>query len=161
MTEDIQPFMAAMRAEGRLGGILPGMQELVRRIGDDERRHMAWGTSTCRRHVAADDADWTVFEHRMNELIPMALLGNCRQRALVFIGEIVLELQRNPGSASRRKSTRNNGVSGAFASARGGQPGGGYSVFLLALVSAVSLLPTHTVLALQNSRIPRPANSRP
>ncbi|MGB8792011.1 MAG: R2-like ligand-binding oxidase, partial [Mycobacterium sp.] len=23
-------------------GILPGMQELVRRIGDDERRHMAW-----------------------------------------------------------------------------------------------------------------------
>jgi len=36
--------------------ILPGMQELVRRIGDDERRHMAWGTFTCRRHVAADDA---------------------------------------------------------------------------------------------------------
>ncbi len=28
-------------------GILPGMQELVRRIGDDERRHMAWGTFTC------------------------------------------------------------------------------------------------------------------
>ena len=24
-------------------------------IGDDERRHMAWGTFTCRRHVAADD----------------------------------------------------------------------------------------------------------
>ena len=39
-------------------GILPGMQELVRRIGDDERRHMAWGTFTCRRHVAADDANW-------------------------------------------------------------------------------------------------------
>lgn len=54
-------------------GILPGMQELVRRIGDDERRHMAWGTFTCRRHVAADDANWTVFESRMNELIPMAL----------------------------------------------------------------------------------------
>ncbi|CAM3229127.1 ribonucleotide-diphosphate reductase subunit beta [Mycobacterium intermedium] len=54
-------------------GILPGMQELVRRIGDDERRHMAWGTFTCRRHVAADDANWTVFETRMNELIPMAL----------------------------------------------------------------------------------------
>ena len=36
-------------------GILPGMQELVRRIGDAERRHMAWGTFTCRRHVAADD----------------------------------------------------------------------------------------------------------
>ena len=54
-------------------GILPGMQELVRRIGDDERRHMAWGTFTCRRHIAADDANWTVFENRMNELIPMAL----------------------------------------------------------------------------------------
>lgn len=54
-------------------GILPGMQELVRRIGDDERRHMAWGTFTCRRHVAADDANWTVFENRMNELIPLAL----------------------------------------------------------------------------------------
>jgi ribonucleoside-diphosphate reductase beta chain len=54
-------------------GILPGMQELVRRIGDDERRHMAWGTFTCRRHVAAEDANWTVFENRMNELIPLAL----------------------------------------------------------------------------------------
>jgi ribonucleoside-diphosphate reductase beta chain len=54
-------------------GILPGMQELVRRIGDDERRHMAWGTFTCRRHVAADDANWTMFETRMNELIPLAL----------------------------------------------------------------------------------------
>jgi ribonucleoside-diphosphate reductase beta chain len=54
-------------------GILPGMQQLVRRIGDDERRHMAWGTFTCRRHVAADDANWAVFETRMNELIPVAL----------------------------------------------------------------------------------------
>jgi ribonucleoside-diphosphate reductase beta chain len=52
-------------------GILPGMQELVARIGDDERRHMAWGTFTCRRHVAADDANWTVFESRMTELIPL------------------------------------------------------------------------------------------
>ena len=54
-------------------GILPGMQQLIRHIGDDERRHMAWGTFTCRRHVAADDANWTVFEDRMNELIPLAL----------------------------------------------------------------------------------------
>jgi ribonucleoside-diphosphate reductase beta chain len=53
--------------------ILRGMQELVRRIGDDERRHMAWGTFTCRPHVAADDANWTVFETRMNDLIPLAL----------------------------------------------------------------------------------------
>lgn len=54
-------------------GILPGMQQLVRHIGDDERRHMAWGTFTCRRHIAADDANWEVFETRMNELIPLAL----------------------------------------------------------------------------------------
>ena len=53
--------------------ILPGMQQLVSHIGDDERRHMAWGTFTCRRHVAAEDANWTVFEDRMNELIPLAL----------------------------------------------------------------------------------------
>jgi ribonucleoside-diphosphate reductase beta chain len=49
------------------------MQELVRRIGDDERRHMAWGTFTCRRHVAGDDANWAVFESRMMELIPTAV----------------------------------------------------------------------------------------
>ncbi|MFY2859243.1 R2-like ligand-binding oxidase [Mycobacterium sp. THU-M104] len=54
-------------------GILPGMQQLVRHIRDDERRHMAWGTFTCRRHIAADDANWEVFETRMNELIPLAL----------------------------------------------------------------------------------------
>src|SRR6202042_3347111 len=54
-------------------GILPGMQELIRRIGDDERRHMAWGTFTCRRHVAADDSNWDVFETHMNELMPLGL----------------------------------------------------------------------------------------
>lgn len=52
-------------------GILPGMQQLVRRIGDDERRHMAWGTFTCRRHIAADDANWEIFETKMNELIQL------------------------------------------------------------------------------------------
>lgn len=54
-------------------GILPGMQELVRRIGDDERRHMAWGTFTCRRHVAADDSLWDLVQQRMGELLPHAL----------------------------------------------------------------------------------------
>jgi ribonucleoside-diphosphate reductase beta chain len=53
--------------------IFPGMRQLVRCISDDERRHMAWGTFTCRRHVAADDANWTVFEKRMKELIPLAV----------------------------------------------------------------------------------------
>lgn len=54
-------------------GIFPGMQELIKRIGDDERRHMAWGTFTCRRHVAADDSLWTAVTDRMTELMPMAL----------------------------------------------------------------------------------------
>jgi ribonucleoside-diphosphate reductase beta chain len=63
-------------------GILPGMQELVRRIGDDERRHMAWGTFTCRRHVAADDANWDVFESRMNDLMPLALDATAQGFAL-------------------------------------------------------------------------------
>ncbi len=63
-------------------GILPGMQELVRRIGDDERRHMAWGTFTCRRHVAADDANWGVFETRMNDLMPLALEATVQGFAL-------------------------------------------------------------------------------
>ncbi|SDN38168.1 R2-like ligand-binding oxidase [Allokutzneria albata] len=54
-------------------GIMPGMQELVKRIGDDERRHMAWGTFTCRRHVAADDRNWQVVQDRMGELLPHAL----------------------------------------------------------------------------------------
>jgi ribonucleoside-diphosphate reductase beta chain len=34
---------------------------------------MAWGTFTCRRHVAADDRNWDVFENRMNELMPLGL----------------------------------------------------------------------------------------
>src|SRR6202020_13429 len=63
-------------------GILPGMQELVRRIGDDERRHMAWGTFTCRRHVAADDANWGVLESRMTELMPLALDATAQSFAL-------------------------------------------------------------------------------
>jgi ribonucleoside-diphosphate reductase beta chain len=73
-------------------GILPGMQELVQRIGDDERRHMAWGTFTCRRHVAADDANWTVFETRMNELIPLALRNTEEAFALYDADNIPFDL---------------------------------------------------------------------
>lgn len=53
--------------------ILPGMQQLIGHIADDERRHMAWGTFTCRRHIAADDSLWDVAGERMGELLPMAL----------------------------------------------------------------------------------------
>ena len=54
-------------------GILPGMQRIIKFIGDDERRHMAWGTFTCRRHVAADDSLWEAVGVRMGELMPLAL----------------------------------------------------------------------------------------
>jgi ribonucleoside-diphosphate reductase beta chain len=54
-------------------GILPGMHKIIKHIGDDERRHMAWGTFTCRRHVAVDDAMWQVVTDRMAELMPLAL----------------------------------------------------------------------------------------
>ena len=48
------------------------MQQLIKHIGDDERRHMAWGTFTCRRHVAADDRLWQVVQDRMGELMGLA-----------------------------------------------------------------------------------------
>jgi ribonucleoside-diphosphate reductase beta chain len=54
-------------------GILPGMQKIIKHIGDDERRHMAWGTFTCRRHVAADDALWEAVDERMQELLVPAM----------------------------------------------------------------------------------------
>ena len=54
-------------------GILPGMRTLIRMISTDERRHMAWGTYTCRRLVAADDALADVAVTRMSELMPLAL----------------------------------------------------------------------------------------
>lgn len=53
--------------------ILPGMRTLISHIAEDERRHMAWGTFTCRRHVAADDSLWQVVNERMEELLPLAL----------------------------------------------------------------------------------------
>lgn len=53
--------------------ILPGMQQLIKYIGDDERRHMAWGTFTCRRHVAADERNWDVADERMQELLEPAM----------------------------------------------------------------------------------------
>jgi len=54
-------------------GILPGMRQVIKHIGADERRHMAWGTFTCRRHVAADDALWDAVDERMQELLVPAM----------------------------------------------------------------------------------------
>jgi ribonucleoside-diphosphate reductase beta chain len=96
--------------------ILPGMQELVQRIGDDERRHMAWGTFTCRRHVAADDANWNVFETRMNELIPL-VLQTTEQGYSMYDGTIPfgLEMEESRQYASDKGMRR----FGTISSARG------------------------------------------
>jgi ribonucleoside-diphosphate reductase beta chain len=53
--------------------ILPGMQELVRRVVEDERRHLVWATHTCRRLVAADDGLWAVAQQQVADLLPAAL----------------------------------------------------------------------------------------
>jgi ribonucleoside-diphosphate reductase beta chain len=53
--------------------ILPGMRQMVIHISADERRHMAWGTFTCRRHVADDERNWTIASRRMRELLPHAV----------------------------------------------------------------------------------------
>lgn len=53
--------------------ILPGMKELIGLIGRDERRHMAWGTFTCRRHIAADRSNWDVVQETLNELMAPAM----------------------------------------------------------------------------------------
>jgi ribonucleoside-diphosphate reductase beta chain len=53
--------------------VFPGMRKMIKHIADDERRHMAWGTFTCRRHVAADDRNWAVVEQCMAELRQPAL----------------------------------------------------------------------------------------
>ena len=54
-------------------GILPGVQEVVKLIGHDERRHMAWGTFTCRRHIAAEESNWDVVQQTLDELLQPAL----------------------------------------------------------------------------------------
>lgn len=64
-------YVWAKICKGR--GILPGMQRIIQHIGADERRHMAWGTYTCRRHVAADDALWDAVDERMQELLVPAM----------------------------------------------------------------------------------------
>ena len=51
-----------------LGGLFPGMREIIRYISTDERRHLAWGTYNIRRHVAADDRMWEVTKANLDEM---------------------------------------------------------------------------------------------
>ncbi|HEY3471858.1 MAG TPA: R2-like ligand-binding oxidase [Amycolatopsis sp.] len=55
----------------RSRAIFPGLIRIVEHIAADERRHIAWGTFTCRRHVAADDANWAIVLQRTQELLPL------------------------------------------------------------------------------------------
>ena len=76
---------------------------------------MAWGTFTCRRHVAADDANWAVFEARMSELIPLALHNT--EDAFALYDEIPFDLTMDEFTAyATDKGMRRLGTIG---SARG------------------------------------------
>lgn len=99
--------------------IFPGMQEIVRRIGDDERRHMAWGTFTCRRHIAADDANWQIFSDKLNELLPIVTdlveYGNRKHPQTIWDAEVEHDEQELVDYAADRALRR----IGTVESARG------------------------------------------
>jgi ribonucleoside-diphosphate reductase beta chain len=63
----------AWRKTARERDMLYGMQELIGFISRDERRHMAWGTYTCRRHIAAEPALWEVVTKTVEELMGPAM----------------------------------------------------------------------------------------
>ncbi|MFC7341252.1 R2-like ligand-binding oxidase [Saccharopolyspora griseoalba] len=97
-------------------GILPGMQQVVKLIGDDERRHMAWGTFTCRRHVAADERNWEVVEDQMNRLLPHAIAQvQWRPEDAPEVLPFELDVEELTSYASDRATRR----LGAIASAKG------------------------------------------
>lgn len=53
--------------------ILPGAQQGILRLKQDESRHIAYGIFLLSRLIAADDALWDVAEETMNTLLPTAL----------------------------------------------------------------------------------------
>ncbi len=99
--------------------IFPGMREIVRRIGDDERRHMAWGTFTCRRHVAADDANWAVVGERLEELLPHVVSTVEHGEGVSGTASGAAEYELPPGELLRYATDRALRRLGAIESARG------------------------------------------
>lgn len=99
-------------------GILPGMQKVIKHIGDDERRHMAWGTFTCRRHVAADDSNWDVVSERLNELLPH-VMGTVERGDVPSDDPAVQRYELPPGELLEYASNRALRRLGAIESARG------------------------------------------
>ena len=99
-------------------GIFPGMRQIIRRIGDDERRHMAWGTFTCRRHVAADDRNWDVVSERLDELLPH-VLGTVEQGEAPSDDPETQRYELPPGKLLDYAADRATRRLGAIESARG------------------------------------------
>ncbi len=55
-------------------GILPGMQQAVRKLRSDESRHLAYGVYLLSRLVAEHgEPVWQAIERRMGELLPMVI----------------------------------------------------------------------------------------
>ncbi|MBB6173802.1 ribonucleoside-diphosphate reductase beta chain [Nocardiopsis mwathae] len=102
----------------RARGIFPGMRRIIRHIGDDERRHMAWGTFTCRRHVAADDANWQVIADRLEELMPH-LIKTVGRRAEEIVGPEEQRYELPDGELQRYADDRARRRLGAIETARG------------------------------------------
>ncbi len=50
------------------GGLFPGMQQIIKYLARDERRHLAWGTYNIRRHIAADDSLWDYTVECLDEM---------------------------------------------------------------------------------------------
>ncbi|WP_017582763.1 R2-like ligand-binding oxidase [Nocardiopsis valliformis] len=98
--------------------IFPGMRQIIRRIGDDERRHMAWGTFTCRRHVAADDRNWDVVSERLNELLPH-VMGTVERSDTPSDDPAMQRYELPPGVLLDYASNRALRRLGAIESARG------------------------------------------
>jgi ribonucleoside-diphosphate reductase beta chain len=77
---------------------------------------MAWGTFTCRRHVAADDSHWQVVVDRMGELMGLAV-ASVEADPFGFADEAPFGIDREELSAyAADKLTRRLG---AIESARG------------------------------------------
>ena len=82
-----------------LGGLFPGMREIIRYISTDERRHLAWGTYNIRRHVAADDAMWEVTKANLDEMFE-----HMRRRSEA------LQADTSPEAEARRERSRAMGT---------------------------------------------------
>lgn len=74
---------------------------------------MAWGTYTCRRHVAADESLWGVVEETMEQLLPRAL------EAIGFLAKYDRPLGLDVSDFVAYAGERANRRLGAIASAMG------------------------------------------